>query len=104
ADISRMDEKAKQIIPFWTFLSRNLPLQISDMCTKPRAYLTYHHYIHNMPAENDAFTPQYWLDQEAWNTGIKLPNVPGLGGAQGLPIYAQPDFGFTRVSADVATL
>jgi hypothetical protein len=103
-DLSRADETMKRLVPFWTFLSRNLPLQLSQMWLRPKAYLTYEHFMNNMARENDAFTPKYWLDAGAWNTGLKVPNIPGLGGAQGLPIYLQPDFGFTRVGADVADL
>jgi hypothetical protein len=104
ADISKMDATMKQLIPFWTFLSRNLPLQISEMWLKPRSYLTYQHFVNNMASQNEQFTPQYWLDAEAWNTGMKVPDVPGMGGAQGLPVYLQPDFGFNRVGVDVADL
>jgi hypothetical protein len=104
ADVSKFDEKAKQIIPFWTFLSRNLPLQMSQMWLRPKAYLTYEHFVNNMASENDAFTPKYWLDAGAWNTGLKVPGEQTEGGPQGLPIYLQPDFGFTRIDADVADL
>jgi hypothetical protein len=104
ADISKFDERAKQIVPFWTFLSRNLPLQMSQMWMRPKAYLTYEHFINNMASENDAFTPKYWLDAGAWNTGMTVPGEQTEGGPQGLPIYLQPDFGFTRIGADVADL
>jgi hypothetical protein len=41
ADLSNVDRVAKQIIPFWTFMSRNTPLQLEMMWTNPRAYALY---------------------------------------------------------------
>lgn len=41
SDLSNLDKVAKQIIPFWTFMSRNTPLQIELMWTNPRAYALY---------------------------------------------------------------
>ncbi len=41
ADLSNVDRFAKQIIPFWTFMSRNTPLQLELLWTNPRAYALY---------------------------------------------------------------
>jgi hypothetical protein len=41
SDLSNVDRIAKQIIPFWTFMSRNTPLQLELMWTNPRAYAIY---------------------------------------------------------------
>jgi len=41
ADLSNVDRIAKQIIPFWTFMSRNTPLQLELMWTNPRAYALF---------------------------------------------------------------
>lgn len=104
SEVSKFDKAAKQYIPFWTFISRNLPLQITQMWMRPKTYLQYNHMVNNVATPNDPFTPEYWLDNGAWNTGGHVPDVPGMGGAQGLPIYAQPDFGFTRVQADITNM
>ena len=104
--ISSFDKTMKQVIPFWTFMSRNLPLQVSEMWTKPRAYAIYQSAVRNFRAEDVAFTPQYWNDAGAFNTGVKVPenNLPILGAASGLPIYLQPDLGVTRLSQDVGDI
>ena len=41
ADLSKADKVIKKIIPFWTFMSRNTPLQLELMWTNPRAYQLY---------------------------------------------------------------
>jgi hypothetical protein len=45
------------------------------------------------------FPPEYWTKAGAWNTGLKVPDwMPGAGG---LPIYVQPDLGYTRLKQDM---
>lgn len=104
--ISSFDKTMKQFIPFWTFMSRNLPLQISQMYTQPRAYQIYGSVVRNFQTKPEDYTPQYWLQAGAINTGLKVPdnNLPILGKASGLPIYIQPDLGMTRLSQDTADL
>ena len=120
ADVSKMDESMKRLIPFWTFMSRNLPLQISQMWTKPRLYQQYQNLIRNFSADDAEFTPDYWSDAGAFNTGLTVPKIPKnalleanpvsktlidtWNRAEGLPVYGSPDLGFTRVKSDVADL
>src|SRR4029078_4171365 len=42
--LSKMAESMKRIVPFWPFMSRNLPMQITQMATKPRWYSYYAHF------------------------------------------------------------
>ena len=51
AAVSKFDEKAKKLIPFWTFMSRNLPMQISEMWTKPKVYAWYNSFVRNFAGE-----------------------------------------------------
>lgn len=55
ADLSNVDKVAKQIIPFWTFMSRNTPLQLELMSTNPRAYALYNNLQRNIegPSEEE---------------------------------------------------
>jgi hypothetical protein len=99
--LSAMDQNMKRLIPFWTFMSRNLPLQISQMYTKPGLYAAYDSVVRNFAVPNQPFTPEYWTRTGAFNTGANVPDVPGLGGAQGLPIYLQPDIGLQRAQAQI---
>jgi len=107
--ISQFDKQMKPFIPFWTFMSRNLPLQISQMWTKPQAYQIYASVVRNFGRKPEDYTPQYWLDPGVFgavNTGMKVPNnnLPILGEASGLPIYINPDLGATRVGGDISDI
>ena len=95
AQISEIDDTMKRIIPFWTFMSRNLPLQIQEQWTNPRVYSYYDHLVSNFSLPDDEFTPDYWKRQGAWKTPLSVG---------GMPIYAQPDLGFTRVQSDIKML
>ena len=95
AQVSELDETMKRIIPFWTFMSRNLPLQIQEQWTNPRVYSYYDHLISNFSEPDEEFTPDYWKRQGAWRTPISIG---------GNPLYLQPDLGFTRVQSDIQML
>jgi hypothetical protein len=90
--VSQLDETMKRIIPFWTFMSRNLPLQIQEMWTNPRVYSYYMNLVKNFSEPDEQFTPDYWTRQGAWKTPLSIG---------GNAIYAQPDLGFTRVQSDL---
>ena len=53
ADLSNVDKVAKQIIPFWTFMSRNTPLQLELMWTNPRAYALYNSAKRQIEGESE---------------------------------------------------
>ncbi len=90
--VSKMDESMKRLVPFWTFMSRNLPMQITQIATKPRLYSYYGHFKNNFSVPNDPLTPDYWGRLGAWNTGKMF---------KGMPLYLDPDFGFNRVESDI---
>jgi hypothetical protein len=104
ADVSKFDQAAKKFVPFWTFLSRNLPLQVSEMWHRPGLYTSYQHFVDNMGQKNEMYTPEYWLQAGAFNTGLKVPDIPGLGGAQGLPLYLSPEVGPYQINQQIGDL
>ena len=95
SQVSDLDDTMKRIIPFWTFMSRNLPLQIQEMWTNPRVYSYYDHLVNNFSLPDEPFTPEYWERQQGWRTPISI------GGA---PLYAQPDLGHIRIQQDLQML
>lgn len=92
SQVSQFDERMKRLIPFWTFMSRNLPLQISQMWTHPRTYAKYNSFIRNFRGEKEPGEPDYFGSTGAF----RFMDVE-LGG---LPMYLQPDFAHTRLEED----
>ena len=48
SDVSAMDRQMKRLIPFWTFFSRNLPLQVQSMWLQPKRYAQYNSLVRNV--------------------------------------------------------
>jgi len=61
-DPTVMDEAVRGIIPFWTWMSRNLPLQIVNKFSNPKAYVIYNHFIQNIAGEPIANMPT-WMQE-----------------------------------------
>jgi hypothetical protein len=82
SDLSKADRVAKQIIPFWTFMSRNTPLQLELMWTNPRAYALYNNLKDNFegPSEEEGgpVIPGYEKDRGVFplQTPINIPGMP----------------------------
>ena len=107
-DLSILDNNIKQIIPFWMFFSRNLPLQIENMTMNPRAYQTYLSAKRNLEdREGDSENvPDYLRGAGAFKlpgTGsFEIPGtgaIPGRGGRNigvgiGEDAYLKPDLAF----------
>ena len=108
-DLSKLDAKMKQIIPFWMFMSHNLPLQMQIMWSNPKAYAWYNSARRNLEdtrteEEGGITVPSYMKDRGVFATeeegfGKLLPgNVinPGLpfpgGGETGIAGYITEPF------------
>ena len=65
-EMSDLDHMARRLIPFWTFMSRNLPLQLEQMLINPRMYLQYQSLVRNFGKPVDPMTPGYWLSAGAF--------------------------------------
>jgi hypothetical protein len=93
SDTSRLDQAARRLIPFWTFFSRNIPMQIQTMWTRPKAYQMYNQVMKNVSADEEGdIVPFYLKDQGA----VKLPFGDNL--------YFAPDIGFNRLKEDLSKL
>ena len=83
SDLSNVDRFVKQIIPFWTFMSRNTPLQLELLWTNPRAYAQYNSFQRNFagPSEEEGgmVIPSYELDRGVFplKTPINIPEASG---------------------------
>jgi DNA repair exonuclease SbcCD ATPase subunit len=91
--LSNLDEQARAFVPFWIFMSRNLPLQLEQMWLSPRTYAMYNSLARNLNAgDEDDIVPE-WIKEGG---GFKLP----FGGN----LYAVPDIGYTQVQRDLEML
>lgn len=59
-DLSSLDKFMHNIVPFWIWTSRNLPLQVASQWSRPSAYATYEKLQEANPVEEDIFLPK-WL-------------------------------------------
>jgi hypothetical protein len=89
-DVSTLDKALRQIIPFWMWTSRNLPLQIQNMWLNPKAYAVYGHIKKNFSEKDDDAAVPEWMRELG---AFRLPF--------GQNLYAQPDLPFTRLEQDI---
>jgi hypothetical protein len=89
-DVGQADDALRGVVPFWFWMSRNLPLQIVNRWTNPRAYNIYYHIMQNIgvPTTEEDIVPS-WIKESG---GVKL----------GENVYLTPDFGFNRVQQQLA--
>ena len=67
-DPTILDDTVRNIIPFWTWMSRNLPLQLTNQWANPRPYMIYNHFARNFGAGTGDI-PEYMKEQGAINVG-----------------------------------
>jgi hypothetical protein len=80
SDVSEMDEMMRRIIPFWTFMSRNVPLQVQQLWTNPRAYLHYQSAVRNFREPgDDSDLPRYMRQGGAFRVGKGTALMPDVG-------------------------
>lgn len=90
-DVGSFDENIRQIVPFWLWMSRNLPLQLVNQWSNPRAYAIYNNLMRNIGQDDSKDVVPSWLkDQQS----VKI--------ADGW--YLAPDLGFNRLSKDLEQL
>lgn len=65
-----IDETMRDIIPFWVWMSRNLPLQVVTRWTNPKPYIMFDKFSKNFNAtEEDEVVPKYLRDMGAIGLG-----------------------------------
>ena len=68
-DPTILDDTVRNIIPFWTWMSRNLPVQIVTQWTNPRPYVIYQRFANNFRVEDDEQLPGYMREQNPIKVG-----------------------------------
>lgn len=84
-DVGIADQAVRTIVPFWIWMTRNLPMTLVNQWTNPRAYALYGDITRNLATADEAgsLTPS-WLPESG---GFKVAGNWWLA----------PDFGFNRV-------
>jgi hypothetical protein len=76
-DLSKLDEAALQLVPFWIWTTRNIPNQITNQFMRPNAYNIYEKVQQSLPVDSNETIPEW---QEPYEPlGIGRGNVPLLG-------------------------
>jgi hypothetical protein len=80
--MSSLDRKAKRLIPFWTFMSRNLPLQMQQQWIKPKSYAHYQSFVRQFQDDGnpdpDGVIPSYLQEMGGFSVGENLVAAPDL--------------------------
>jgi hypothetical protein len=77
SDLSKLDEAALQLVPFWIWTTRNIPNQITNQFMRPNAYNIYEKVQQTLPVDSEQVVPEW---QEPYEPlGIGRGNVPLLG-------------------------
>lgn len=92
-DLSTMDEKVKRFVPFWIWTSRNIPLQVSQMITRPKAYVQYERLKREFPVNSELMIPS-WIQKYgplgAGANAVLTPDLPMTRLADNLKQIATP--------------
>lgn len=87
SDLSTLDEKTKRFVPFWIWTSRNIPLQISQMVTRPKAYAQYERLKREFPVNEELMVPS-WIQKlaplGAGPGAVLTPDLPQVRLAENL--------------------
>jgi hypothetical protein len=81
SETSTLDDSVKNIVPFWTWMSRNLPLQITNQWNNPKPYVIYNHFAANFGVGKDEVVPDWMRAQGALSIGggkYLTPDMPQL--------------------------
>lgn len=92
-DLSNMDEAMRRIVPFWIWTTRNIPLQITEMWSRPSAYSIYDKITKANPVNSDLILPSYMSESRPMGMGsggILMPDMPQNRLEQQLAQFTDP--------------
>lgn len=76
-DLSKLDEAALQIVPFWIWNTRNIPNQITNQFLRPNAYNIYEKVQQTLPIDDKEIVPEWQISYEP--LGLGRADIPFLG-------------------------
>lgn len=93
SDLSKLDESMKRFVPFWIWTSRNVPLQVSQMVSRPKAYVQYERLKREFPVNEELMVPSWIQKQGPLGVGLAsvlTPDLPQTRLAENLKQIATP--------------
>jgi len=97
SELSKFDRAAKQLVPFYVFASRNAPLQIQQMLTRPKAYAIYRNFVNNFAQDEENDIVPKWIRERMGFIGARDVGLFG-----GNDIALTPDLPFVNLAEDVS--
>jgi hypothetical protein len=92
-DLSKLDEYAKVFIPFWTFASRNIPLQITNQIMRPSMYRAYEAVQRAYPPDENLILPEWLARRQPLGIGenaVLNPDLPQIDMADQIRQFSDP--------------
>lgn len=92
-DLSKLDEVAKTVVPFWTFATRNIPLQLMNQIARPGLYRAYDSLERNFePDSSLVLAPWMVANRPISGPGgrIFMPDLPFIDMENQLRMFADP--------------
>lgn len=96
ADTNAIDDVLKQIVPFWMFMSRNLPTQLMNMYTNPGIYQKYNAFRRNFTDANgkNDMLPSYLSGSAGLPSYLNKAGATYLGNTPLGGVFTKFDFAF----------
>jgi hypothetical protein len=66
---STLDQNMAQLVPFWTYMSKNVPFQIVNRWRNPSAYIAYNNLMKALSDGNEGTAPQWLQETNATSLG-----------------------------------
>lgn len=88
-----LDEMVKDVIPFWTWMSRNLPIQITTQWTNPKPYVVYKRFANNFMVQDDEQLPDYIKKKNPIQIGkgtFLTPDLPFMSAQETIDLAQNP--------------
>lgn len=78
SDLSKLDELARQFVPFWLWATRNIPLQIVNKAARPGVFNAYESLRRQMPVDENLVLPGWLARRGPLGLGGNLVINPDL--------------------------
>lgn len=98
SDLSSFDETMRRWIPFWTFASRNIPLQLINQAARPGMYRRYEALRRNfgVSEEDQTVFPQWLAERQPLQFpgmapgGVVNPDLPFIDMQEQMRMFSDP--------------